>query len=70
MSFQPVPLGCVKASTRPDASDRHWGHWRWLNHLPQSRYVRAIALWHNVFHKRPRGIQIDCHGVRLYMEDC
>lgn len=70
MSYFPVPRGCCKATRRPSLNDRHWGHWRWLNCLPQARYVRALRLW-NVLSggKRPRGVSVNGNGVRIHLEE-
>lgn len=65
MSYAPNARGGYRAKSRPATSDRHWGHWRWLLSLPQARYARAIALWHRLYHVRPRGIAVDGAATRL-----
>jgi len=55
---------------RPNTNDRHWGHWRWLNCMPQQRYLRALRLWHDLFHRRPRGLACFPDGrLRLNLEE-
>lgn len=69
MSFQPTASGCQKANRRTTTTnDRHWGHWRWLNCLPQHRYADAIRHWHNLFKVTPRGIVVHEGTIRLNLE--
>ena len=74
MPYRPTPLGCVKMTAawpvreRRDLNDRHWGHWRWLQCLPQHRYCRAIRLWWNLYRVTPRGVTVHQGKVRLYLE--
>jgi hypothetical protein len=68
MSYRATPGGCCKSSDR-NLNERHWGHWRWLQCLPQHRYARALALWRNLYHVRPRGLIVNpSGGTRLNME--
>lgn len=65
MAYRPTANGgCCKTRSRA-LGDRHWGHWRWLNCLPQARYARAVALWWRLYGVRPRGVYLDDGGVRL-----
>lgn len=69
--FRPTARGCCRMYgriARLSTSDRHYGHWRWLQCLPQPRYARAIRLWHNLYHVRPRGVVALNNAIRLNLD--
>lgn len=70
MYFPTSNGGCRKAYKRLSTSDRHWGHWRWLNCIGQAKYSRAIQIWVRWFGVQPRGLWAnhEGNGVRLCLE--